>query len=768
MSKSKKKISIGLKIYLFVGLLIIVVSLLIALLSFAINGRRINKYAEQLSLDTAKNFSGMVDAEFMKDLQEVAKSDDYQAIRDKAEKEDNEQLIEDYLRDKGLWEEYNDTRDRLEFYLRNMSDVEYLYIISLGDTNSYFVGSDLYLMDDKDNPIYVTGSPAPREEEYDGMDLTGIVEPTISKGEWGWLCSSYYPIYLDDGTYVCHIGCDVNVATIAGERNKNFALTIMVALIITVVSILVLMLFLQYQLMYPLSSITKEMKKFIPSEDLDEEKSGVINLGIKSNDEIEVIHNEIRSMQTRILNHIAEGRKKDDLAKAKDAFLANMSHEIRTPLNGILGMDEMILRDTKESNTREQAINIKSAGNTLLSLINDILDLSKIESGDFEIIEIDYSVASVLNDVINITKPRALKKGLEFNINVSPDIPSTLHGDEIRVRQVMLNIINNAIKYTHEGKIDLFIDTEKTDDDSKQTLVVKVADTGIGIKKEDIDKLFTAFQRLDLRSNRSIEGTGLGLTITRRLLDMMNGRIEVESEYGKGSVFTIYVPQRIVRIEPIGEFSKAVSKSMSERQSEEVTLYAPDARILIVDDNEMNLEVIEGLLRDTDIKIDLASSGRECIEKTKKCQYDCILLDQMMPEMNGEETLKKLKSSELIDNIPVIALTADAIVGARENYMAMGFTDYLSKPVKYDALEKILKKYLPKKKQSVKNAEPENEIKTETPKDLPVLLVWSDDSEKLKTAKEQLSASYKCVCVVGEEAKEKYLSKHEPYGVLHL
>ena len=425
MKEIKNKVSIGAKIYAFVGTSIIIASTLIAILSFAINGRRINQYAEQLSLDTAKNFSGMIDPDFLTSLRDILESEEYQAVRAQAEEEENEAIIEEYLVEKGLWDEFDETRDRMDFYLRNMKNVEYLYIIAIEGPDAK---NDLYIMDDKDNPLYVSGSTAPREEEYFGMDLSGIIEPTISKGDWGWLCSSYYPVYDDNGVTIAHVGCDVNMGSIAGERNKNFTLTILASLVITLVSVSFLMFFLQRKLMHPLKLITKEMKKFIPVENLDPEESGVINLGIKSNDEIEDIHDELRSMQLGILDYISENRKKDDLAKAKDAFLANMSHEIRTPLNGILGMDEMILRDTKESNTREQAINIKSAGNTLLSLINDILDLSKIESGDFEIIEIDYSVASVLNDVINITKPRGLKKGLDFNINVSPDIPSTLLG----------------------------------------------------------------------------------------------------------------------------------------------------------------------------------------------------------------------------------------------------------------------------------------------------------------------------------------------------
>ena len=387
------------------------------------------------------------------------------------------------------------------------------------------------------------------------------------------------------------------------------------------------------------------------------------------------------------------------ISKAKDDFLANMSHEIRTPLNGIMGMDEMILRDTKETKIRNYALEIKSAGNTLLSIINDILDLSKIESGNFEIIEDDYELASVLNDVFNMTRLRAQKKDLLFNYNVSEEIPSVLYGDEIRIRQIMLNIINNAIKYTMQGSVDINISSKFRMMNNYIDLIVSVADTGMGIKDEDKDKLFKSFQRLDEKKNRSIEGTGLGLHITQKLLEMMEGTIEFESEYGKGSTFIITVPQKVVKAEPLGEFSKAVRSFLNSVEIDEVRLYAPKARLLVVDDNAMNLEVMEGLLRDTKMQVDYVDSGDKCVEMVQKNSYDCILLDQMMPGMNGEDTLNRMKELEILHETPVIALTADAINGAKEGYITKGFNDYISKPVKYEVLEMTLKEYIPKEKQ---------------------------------------------------------------------
>ncbi len=435
-----------------------------------------------------------------------------------------------------------------------------------------------------------------------------------------------------------------------------------------------------------------------------------------------------------------------------------MSHEIRTPLNGILGMNDMIIRDTKEERTKKYAFNIKGAGNTLLSLINDILDLSKIEAGRLELVPREYDVSSVINDVINMTRPKALEKDLEYKVEVSDKLPARLYGDEIRVRQVMLNIINNAVKYTKAGYVHIRFTAKDERASGKVTLYLKVSDSGIGIKEEDKEKLFESFRRLDEKKNLHIEGTGLGLHITKRLIDMMGGRIDVKSEYGKGSIFRVYMPQGVVGEETIGDFSEAVKRFTKTMEIAGASLCAPDAGLLVVDDNEMNLDVMEGYLRDTKIKADYVLSGQECIEKVKNTEYDLILLDQMMPDMNGEETLRVLKD-ELDINIPVIALTADAVVGAKENYLNMGFDDYVSKPVHYEELEDKLREYIPKEKQ-LERSDDSNE--------LPVVLLWGNDSKKLREEREKLESFYKCVCVVGEKAKDKYIDKHQPERVMHV
>ena len=458
---------------------------------------------------------------------------------------------------------------------------------------------------------------------------------------------------------------------------------------------------------------------------------------------------------SQALNEVEEQKKRADIAnEAKSNFLANMSHEIRTPMNAIIGMDEMILRESKDLRVRKHAHDIKSAGNTLLSIINDILDLSKIESGKMELVPVDYELASVINDVVNMTYKKATEKGLEYHMIADEDIPSVLYGDEIRVRQVMLNIINNAVKYTQEGSVT----TKISFDPGKGYLKFVVSDTGMGIKEEDKKKLFEAFQRLDETQNRKVEGTGLGLSITKKLIEIMDGSISVESTYGKGSSFYVEIAQKVVDETPIGDYTKRLEQAREDDSDYQTTLYAPDAKLLIVDDNDMNLEVITELLADTNMKITTAESGAECIECLKEDTFDMILLDQMMPGMSGTETLKIIKEKHLAENTPVISLTADAIVGAKENYIAQGFTDYLSKPIKYEKLEGMLKEYLP----------PEKQLEPQKKEELPLLLIWGEDPEALRREKERLSGHYKCVCVVGEEKMEKYLKGHNPMGVYHV
>ncbi len=390
--------------------------------------------------------------------------------------------------------------------------------------------------------------------------------------------------------------------------------------------------------------------------------------------------------------------------EAKSYFLSTMSHDIRTPMNAILGLNEMVLRDSQDDSIRMYSESIRSAGSTLLGIINDILDFSKIEAGKMELINVDYSFASLLNDLVNMVQKKAEDKGLSFNPVIDKNIPTTLNGDEIRIKQIIINILSNAAKYTEKGSITFSVHARKLEDKPGAIMLkVSVKDTGIGIKPEDIDKLFAAFERIDEKKNRNIEGTGLGMAITQRFLDMMGSHLEVQSEYGKGSVFSFELEQKVVNWEPIGDFEEAFKRSIGEHKNYREKFTAREARVLVVDDTPVNLTVFVSLLKRTGLQIDTAESGDDCISLFTKRHYDVIFLDHMMPEKDGIETLKEMKAIADTPNAatPVICLTANAISGMREMYKNAGFDDYLTKPIDAEKLESMLLSYLPKEKVTV-------------------------------------------------------------------
>ena len=390
--------------------------------------------------------------------------------------------------------------------------------------------------------------------------------------------------------------------------------------------------------------------------------------------------------------------------EAKSYFLSTMSHDIRTPMNAIMGLNEMVLRESEDYNIRMYSESIRTAGSTLLGIINDILDFSKIEAGKMEIINVNYSFVSLLNDLVNMVQKKAEEKGLEFNLNIDKNIPVTLNGDEIRIKQIIINILSNAVKYTKQGCITFSVHADKIEDKPDHIkLKVCVKDTGTGIKPEDLDKLFVAFERIEEKKNRNIEGTGLGMTIVQRFLDMMGSHLEVESEYGKGSVFSFELEQKVVKWEPIGDYEEAYRRSLSQRIYYREKFTAPTASVLVVDDTPVNLTVFTSLLKRTGLKIDTAESGDECILLFKEKPYDVIFLDHMMPDKDGIETLAEMKSIKDTPNLktPVICLTANAISGMREMYTNAGFDDYLTKPINAERLEMMLLEYLPEDKVNI-------------------------------------------------------------------
>lgn len=417
----------------------------------------------------------------------------------------------------------------------------------------------------------------------------------------------------------------------------------------------------------------------------------------------------------RYMEELKEQKKiADEANAAKSQFLANMSHEIRTPINAVLGFNELIIRECTEAresagndryfdNIRMYAGNIQSAGGNLLSIINDILDLSKIEAGRMDIVDAPYSLTDLLNDVSNMVFFKANEKGLEFSVDVDEALPDELYGDKARVRQVITNILSNAVKYTDKGSVRIKV--RGTADNGMEPgqmlrLSIEIKDTGIGMHREEMDKLFTKFQRLDLSHNSTIEGTGLGLAISHQLMTMMGGSIQVESTYGSGSTFAIEIPQKIVSSQPVGDFRERFEKEILSVKEYSEEFRAPEAHILVVDDTKVNHKVAQGLLKKTLIKIDTAESGEQAIRMARENTYDLILMDQRMPQMDGTEALMHIREQKDGKNVrtPVICLTADAIIGAKERYMAEGFTDYLSKPINSHELEQTLIKYLPRDK----------------------------------------------------------------------
>jgi len=418
--------------------------------------------------------------------------------------------------------------------------------------------------------------------------------------------------------------------------------------------------------------------------------------------------------------------------QAKSQFLAKVSHEIRTPVNAVLGINEMILRESKESEIRAYARDVKNSSITLLNIVNEILDSSKIESGKMELVEGNYEIGSMLNDLYNMIHVRAKDKELQLVFDIDPELPNEYYGDEKCIRQVLLNLLTNAVKYTNRGNVTLKVRGRR--EGEQEILRYEVIDTGIGIKQEDIGKLTEAFRRLDVSRNRGVEGTGLGISIVQQFLQMLGSELQVQSEYEKGSAFSFELTQQIVNAEPVGNLRERIRQA-SEQEEYRTEFYAPEARVLVVDDYKMNLKVFKGLLKQTKMQIFEAESGKECLEFLETQSVDIVFLDHMMPEMDGIETLHEIKRRHLCDRIPVIMLTANAILGDREKYLQEGFDDFLSKPIISSRLDQMLLQHLPERlvmqKEETKEVVATSETivqKTE--------VVLKDESEKAKKEKE--------------------------------
>ena len=572
--------------------------------------------------------------------------------------------------------EYNDLYSRLAVFRDNV-ELEYVYAIKQVGEKDFIFTMDL----DQVRPAAYGDSVKYTEALASaGRGLAAVDEVPYSDS-WGEFYSAYSPVFDSEGNVAGIVAADFAVDWFENQLTEQTRSTMISYAVILLFSLLVAA---------GLSLIT--VRPFVRAQG-------------------ELLAEKVRAESA---NH------------AKSDFLANMSHEIRTPINAVLGMNEMILREDHRAqelakddseamletlkNINVYANDVKNAGHNLLAIVNDILDFSKIEAGKMDITEAPYQLSSLLNDLNNMILFKAQDKKLDFKIDVDRTLPDDLYGDEVRVRQVLTNILGNAVKYTEKGSVRLTLRGEEQGDGTI-LLKAEISDTGIGIRPEDKEKLFTKFQRLEMERNSTVEGTGLGLVITQRLLDMMGGTIAVESEYGKGSVFTVTIPQRIVSNVSVGNFQERFETNMQKGGVYKESFRAPSAKVLVVDDTRINLAVVQNLLKSTLMQIDTALSGAEAVKKAEENAYDLILMDQRMPEMDGTEALHKIRetSGGKSTKTPVICLTADAVIGAKERYLSEGFSDYLTKPIDSYALEKMLKRHLPLSKMVMIKEDPEPE-----------------------------------------------------------
>ena len=399
--------------------------------------------------------------------------------------------------------------------------------------------------------------------------------------------------------------------------------------------------------------------------------------------------------KAKLTQELAKAKEEAEAAnKAKSKFLARISHDIRTPINAVIGMNEMILRESKEEGIQQYASDVKDSSVVLLNLIDEILDSSKIESGKMELVPVDYEIGSILNDLYNMMKIRANQKDLKLVFEIDERIPCGYYGDDKRIRQVLMNLLSNAIKYTEKGTVTFSL--RCTIDDDEAVLHYSVKDTGIGIKQEDIGKIYDEFQRFDVSRNRNVEGTGLGMNIVQQMLRLMDSELQIHSVYGEGSEFSFDLRQKIVKKQPLGNFRQRLAQASDKKEGRE-TYVLPDVKILVVDDSVMNLKVFRALLKQTQMQITEATGGMECLQILREQTFDLIFLDHMMPGMDGIETLHAIKEENLCQDVPIIMLTANAIVGNREMYLEEGFDDFLTKPILPEKLDRMILKHLKKK-----------------------------------------------------------------------
>jgi signal transduction histidine kinase/DNA-binding NarL/FixJ family response regulator/HPt (histidine-containing phosphotransfer) domain-containing protein len=628
-------------------------------------------------------------------------------------------------------QQYEDTL-RLLRILRKENEVLYLYVIKVSSpVMTYFI------YDSDENNALPLGYPDPWQENYgeygEQLFRGEAVEPIVSDGPYGWIMTIYEPIYGREGAIAGYVGLDYSMDQIAVEyRAYLFSLGIIVALVIAVSAVLY-GYFIHRRVMAPLNTIINAAGEFLISS--GKGPSGIAALDIRTQDELQNLMEALQFMEQKINRTIEDLVKTEEAARAasraKSAFLARMSHEIRTPLNAIIGLSEVELQDEIPSKTRTNLEKIYSSGATLLEIINDILDISKIETGNYEITPVNYDVAGIINDTIQLNIVRIGSKPIEFRLKLAESLPRRLFGDELRIKQILNNLLSNAIKYTERGEVTLGLDWERQGDTA--WLHFSVRDTGRGIKQEDLGKLFSEYTQLDVMANRKIEGTGLGLSITKGLVQIMGGSIKVESEYGKGRLIEVRLPQGIEGEAPLGRELADQLRGFRfyedrNRRGNIIRRHMPYGRVLVVDDVMMNLDVIKGLMMPYGLQVDTVMSGQEAVERIgrEEVRYDLVFMDHMMPEMDGIQAVRIIRNeidSEYARNLPIIALTANAITGTRELFLNSGFNDYISKPIDIKQLDRALNKWVrdTQSPETLKQAEQENHGQEgkENPKDLP-------------------------------------------------
>ena len=632
------------KIIIMVECILLVSSILFCSVSIYRSRVGIRKAIQQRMLDIANCAAGSVSGEVMKNFTE----DQVGSVA------------------------YNNVYDTLTIFRDNV-ELEYVYCIK-EDTPGNFI----FIMDtDPVSPASYGDSVEFTEALAQAGRGTASVDEVPYTDQWGSFYSAYSPVFDSTGKVVGIVVADFSSDWFDGQLASQTR-----SMVLGYAVILLFSLFFAGVLSFLI------VKPYVKAQG-------------------ELLEEKVRA---------------ESASNAKSDFLANMSHEIRTPINAVLGMNEMIIRednralDVAESdpmlvqealeNINVYAGDVKKAGHNLLAIVNDILDFSKIEAGRMELAEAPYQLSSLINDINNMIMFKAQDKGLVFNVEADPSLPDELSGDEVRVRQILTNLLNNAVKYTEKGSVILKLRGKKQDENTL-ILTIVVWDTGIGIKPEDKEQLFNKFERLEMDRNSTVEGTGLGLAITHNLIELMGGNIEVESEYCKGSIFTVNIPQKIVSGSTLGDLQTRLKDNAPGNRPYKEFFRAPDATILIVDDTRINLTVAVNLLKNTKMKIDTATSGEEAVNMASKTRYDVIFMDQRMPGMNGTEAFHKIRETEngASKDVPVICLTADAIIGAKERYLSEGFSDYLTKPIDNFALENMLMKYLPEEKVELVNEE---------------------------------------------------------------